>query len=66
MTAVEAMEKGEQRTEIASSGPVVSLKDLLPTPSTAPAIIDGSRKRVRKHTTARGIRRLAGGPHGRD
>ncbi|KAF7503406.1 hypothetical protein GJ744_003889 [Endocarpon pusillum] len=57
MTAVEAMEKDEQRAEdeqrleIASPGPLVP-EDLLPPPSTAPAIVESSRKRTRKHTTA--------------
>jgi hypothetical protein len=34
-----------------SFGPIVSLEDKLPPPSTAPAIVEGSRKRPRKHTT---------------
>jgi hypothetical protein len=53
MTAVEAMKKDEQRqwTEKDTAGPKVSLEDKLPPPSTAPAIVKGSRKRPRKHTT---------------
>lgn len=61
MTAVEAMERDEQQAEKASAGPVVSLEDELPPhhsppparspPSTASAVVEGSRKRSRKHTT---------------
>jgi hypothetical protein len=55
MTVVEAMERDEQRAEKAAEkapvGPMVSPEDELPPPSTAPAIVEGSRKRPRKHTT---------------
>jgi hypothetical protein len=51
MTAVETMERDEQQAEEASAGPVVSLEDKLPPLSTAPAVVKGSRKRPRKHTT---------------
>lgn len=53
MTAVEAMERDEQRqwAEKDTAGPRVSLEDELPPPSTAPATVEGSRKRPRKHTT---------------
>jgi hypothetical protein len=57
MTAVEAMERDEQRAEKASVdptgpiGPTVSLEDLISPPLTAPAIVEGTRKRPRKHTT---------------
>jgi hypothetical protein len=53
MTAVEAIEREEQRAEQAAAaalGLVVSLEDEIPPPSTAPAIIESSRKRPRKHT----------------
>jgi hypothetical protein len=53
MTAVEAMEREEQRAEQAAAaalGPVVSLEDEISPPSTAPAVIESSRKRPRKHT----------------
>ena len=46
MTAVEAMERDEPNPK------VERLEDLLPPSSTAPAIVKGSRKRARKHTTA--------------
>ena len=52
MTAVEAMERDEERAKKASTGPMVSPEDEIPPPSTAPAIVEGSRKRARKHTTA--------------
>jgi hypothetical protein len=53
MTAVEAMERDEQRqwAEKDTAGPVVPLEDEIPPLSTAPAIVEGSRKRPRKHTT---------------
>jgi MULE transposase domain len=54
MTAVEAMERDEQRAEktpVSPTGPTVSLEDLIPPPSTAPAIVGGTRKGPRKHTT---------------
>jgi hypothetical protein len=51
MTAVEAMEREEQRAEKAPMGPMVDPEDELPPLSTAPAIVEGSRKRPRKHTT---------------
>jgi hypothetical protein len=53
MTAVEAMERDEQRqwAEKDTTGPRVSPEDKLPPPSTAPAIVEDSRKRPRKHTT---------------
>jgi hypothetical protein len=51
MTAVEAMERDEQRAEKAPVSPTVSLKDLISPPLTAPAIVEGTRKRPRKNTT---------------
>jgi hypothetical protein len=51
MTAVETIERDEQRAEKApvdptgSIGPIVSLKDLIPPLLTAPAIVKGTRKR---------------------
>jgi hypothetical protein len=61
MTAVEALERDERAETLAADpvvaledeavGPMASLEDELPPPSTAPAIVEGSRKRARKHTT---------------
>jgi hypothetical protein len=48
MTAVEVIKKNEQTAE--ASGPIISLEDELLPPSTAPAVVEGSRKRPRKHT----------------
>jgi hypothetical protein len=48
MTAVEVMARNEQAVE--ALGRMVSLEDELPPPSTAPAVVEGSRKRPRKHT----------------
>jgi hypothetical protein len=54
MTAVEVIERDQQRAKKAAAaalGPMVSLEDEIVPPSTAPAVIEGSRKRARKHTT---------------
>jgi hypothetical protein len=48
---VEVIKREEQRAEKAPIGPIVYLEDKLPPLSTAPAIVKGSRKRPRKHTT---------------
>jgi hypothetical protein len=48
MTTVKAIERDEQTTE--ALGPTVCSEDELLPPSTAPAIVKGSRKRARKHT----------------
>jgi hypothetical protein len=45
---VEIIKKNEQTAE--TSGFIISLKDELPPPSTAPAVVKSSRKRPRKHT----------------
>jgi hypothetical protein len=49
---VEAIKRDKERAEKASIGLIVSSEDELPPRSTAPAIVEGSRKRARKHTTA--------------
>jgi hypothetical protein len=51
MTTVKVIERDEQRAEKVPIGPIVSLEDEILPPSTAPAIVEGSRKRPRKHTT---------------
>jgi hypothetical protein len=57
MTTVEAIERDKQRTEKTSVdstgfiGSTVSLEDLIFLPLIAPAIVKGTRKRPRKHTT---------------
>jgi hypothetical protein len=51
MTTVKVIERDEQRAEKVLIGPIVSLEDEILPPSTAPAIVEGSRKRPRKHTT---------------
>jgi hypothetical protein len=55
MTAVEAIkrdkQRDEQQAEKAFADPIVPLEDELPPPSTTPAVVKGSRKRPRKHTT---------------
>jgi hypothetical protein len=52
MTAVEVIERDKERAEKAFIGLIVSSEDELPPRLTAPAIVKGSRKRARKHTTA--------------
>ncbi|KAF7511657.1 hypothetical protein GJ744_003820 [Endocarpon pusillum] len=48
MTAVEAMESDELNSKPEEEAP----GNLHPPLSTAPAVVEGSRKRTRKHTTA--------------
>jgi hypothetical protein len=49
MTAIKIIKRKEQRAEKAPIGPMIYSEDKLPPLSTAPAIIEGSRKRPRKH-----------------
>jgi hypothetical protein len=51
MTAVEIIERDKERAEKTFIGPIVSLKNKLPPQLIAPAIVEGSRKRARKHIT---------------
>lgn len=55
MTAIEVMKRDEldlERNELNSEPEAEHPENLLPLPSTASAVVEGSRKRTRKHIMA--------------